>query len=485
MTPRRGPGLEDGRRPPFALGLASGLGSVALTTLLIEPLKQSAPVESLGVAYVPAVLLVSSAWGGSLGFATALLSAAAFNWFHLPPTGRLELSDSQDWVALAVLLVVALVVGTLGRHTRAQVEESARRRTEADLAAALARRLLRGAGRLPEALPVVSAELADSLGVPSAGIVLEEVGSDGDVEAFPLREGGRRIGTLVLPVSVPSALRARIAAHVVPSLEAVLAAALERDGLLTEVVETSALRRSDDLKTALLRAVSHDLRTPLTAILAAEEALRSSQLTRDEHGELVDDVGTEARRLSSLVDKLLDLSRLEADGATARPAPCSLPEVIDAAVQQLALPEGTFRTALDADLPEVLADAGQLERVFVNLLENAARFSGDHPVAVRGRHVGDRVLIRIVDRGPGLPGAEERIFEPFFRGGTQPAGARGSGLGLAIVRGFVEANGGRVWAETVPKQGTTFVVEFPAPREAAEPEPAGADPPAAAGAQRP
>ena len=468
-TVRPAPALRLGRRLPSFAGLATSLGCVTATTLLVGLLKERAPVESLGVAYVPAVLLVATFWGGPLGYATALISAAALNWFHLPPTGRFELLESENWVALAVFVVVAFVAGSLARHAKARTEEAEQRRLEADLAAELARHLLRGGGRLEEALPLVSRRLADALGAPFATITREDVGSDGERTALPLQEGDRRIGTLVLPASTPRDLRARIE-QIVPSLEALLAAALERDALLADVVETAALRRSDDLKTALLRAVSHDLRTPLTAILTAEEALRSSQLTAGEHGELVDDIGTEARRLSILVDKLLDLGRLEAEGATPRAILCSLPEVVDAAIRQLGLPAGTFRVGLDADLPEVLADARQLERAFGNLLENAARYSGGHAVSIRGRRVGERVIVRIVDRGPGLPGAaSERVFEPFYRGAGQPAGARGSGLGLAIVRGFVEANGGRVWAESVPEQGTTFVVEFPVPSAAAAP----------------
>ena len=442
------------------------MGCVAATTLLLMPLDESAPIESLGVAYVPSVLLVASVWGLVPGYATAVLGAAAFNWFHLPPTGRFHLAESENWVALAVLLVVALVAGTLAQRARSRAQEAEQRRAEADLATGLARMLLRGGGRLEDALPTVSESLAAALDVPFARIELEAVGGgDEEVVRFPLWEDGRQIGSLVLPAATSSELRERVEQHVAPSLEALLAAALERDALLADVVETAALRRSDVLKTALLRAVSHDLRTPLTAILTAEEALRSPNLSTAEHGELVDDIGTEARRLSRLIDKLLDLSQLESDGGAPRPQACSLPEVIESAIDQLGLPDGTFRTSLDGDVPEIVADAGQLERAFGNLLENAARFSGGHPVSVRARRVGDRVLVRIVDRGPGLPSAmAERVFEPFYRGDQQPpGGARGSGLGLAIVRGFIDANHGRVWAESVPRQGTTFVVEFPAP----------------------
>jgi two-component system sensor histidine kinase KdpD len=136
--------------------------------------------------------------------------------------------------------------------------------------------------------------------------------------------------------------------------------------------------------------------------------------------------------------------------------------VVRAALDALALPPDTFKVAIDADLPPVRADAAQLRRAFANLLENAQRHSGGHPVSVRARDVGGRILLRVVDRGPGIPPAQrERIFEPFYRSGTSATGHRGSGLGLAIVRGFIEANGGKVWVESLPDQATSFVVELP------------------------
>jgi two-component system sensor histidine kinase KdpD len=269
-------------------------------------------------------------------------------------------------------------------------------------------------------------------------------------------------GTLLVPAGLPPHVLERLQERVVPALEAILGAAIERDALLREVVETSALRRSDDLKTALLRAVSHDLRSPLTAILTAVGALGSPSVSDRERDELVGDIGGEAERLARLVDNLLDMSRLEARTAQPRVEWCSIEEVVLAAVDDVALPAGTFALALDADLPLIRADAAQLERAFANLLENSARHSGGHPVSVRARAVGPRILVRVVDRGPGVPAAETaRIFEPFYRGPGNPNGHRGSGLGLAIVRGFVEANGGRVWVESLPGQGSSFVVELP------------------------
>jgi len=443
------------------VGVAVAAAAVAATTGLVYPLADVAPVTALGVVYLVAVLLVSSLWGGWLGAATAVASALAFNFFHIPPTGRFTISEGENWVALAVFLVAALVASTLAERARIRTREAQERREEADLAAEMARLLLRGTS-LDDALPVVSRRLAQALELPSATIELDTVAGDARRTALPLGEPDRRLGTLVVPASVSPDVLARLQERIVPSLEAILGAAIERDALQREVVETSALRRSDVLKTALLRAVSHDLRSPLTAILTTVGALESGPLSGDERDELVADIGGEAQRLARLVDNLLDMSRLEGRTAEPRVEWCSVEEVIQVAIDELALAPGTFALAVDADLPLIRADAVQLERAFANLLENAARYSGGHPVSVRARAVGHRIMVRIVDRGPGVPPAEKaRIFEPFYRAAGATNGHRGSGLGLAIVRGFVEANGGRVWVESLPGQGSTFVVELP------------------------
>jgi two-component system sensor histidine kinase KdpD len=446
------------------VGAVVAAAAVAATTGLVYPLADIAPVTALGVVYLVAVLLVSSLWGGWLGAATAVASALAFNFFHIPPTGRFTISEGENWVALAVFFVAALVASTLAERERIRTREAQERRQEADLAAEMARLLLRGSS-LDDALPVVSARMAQALELTSASIELHAVDGDARRIALPLGDGEARVGTLLLPAAIAPDVLARLQERIVPSLEAILGAAIERDALQREVVETSALRRSDVLKTALLRAVSHDLRSPLTAILTTVGALESGPLSGDERDELVADIGGEAQRLARLVDNLLDMSRLEGRTAEPRVEWCSVEEVIQVAIDELALAPGTFALAIDADLPLIRADAAQLERAFANLLDNAARHSGGHPVSVRARAVGHRIMVRIVDRGPGVPPAEKaRIFEPFYRGSgrSDPAnGHRGSGLGLAIVRGFVEANGGRVWVESLPGQGSTFVVELP------------------------
>ncbi len=433
--------------PPAVVGVLVAVLSVAAITAIIFPLRKISPPASNGVAYMLAVLLVSTIWGLRLGLLTTVLSAAAFNYFHLPPTGRFNVADEQNAVALVTFCIAAVVAAAVADVARSRAIEAQQRRQEADLSADLARILL--SGESSEAtLSEASARVANALDLPEARI--------------------SRADGLVVPADLSPETSRRIEQRVAPALDALLAAALERDRLQTEVVETRALRRSDELKTALLRSVSHDLRTPLTAIITAGSALRDGDLSRADRADLGNAIVEEATRLTALVEKLLDLSLLQGHAAAPRPEWCSVEEILRELADQLDPGGERITLALDPDLPLVRADAAQLERAFANLLENAARYSGSERVSVRGRVVGDRLMIRIVDRGPGIAHEElERIFEAFYRAPGQTARHTGSGLGLAIVKGFVEANGGRVWAESLPGQGTSFVVSLPVERTAA------------------
>jgi two-component system, OmpR family, sensor histidine kinase KdpD len=487
--------------PSRRVGMVLAITLVALCTLVIYPLKQAAPVVSLGVVYMLAVVIVSVTWGVWLGVGTSLLSALAFNYFHLPPVGQFTIRNADNWVALVAFLIVAMLASSVAEVTRARSREAAERRREADLAAEMARLLLSGR-RLSEDLPTAAARLSQVLELPSAAIELEAVEGDERRVAFPLREGPRRLGTLLVPSDTSEATLRRLQERVVPALESLLSAALERESLLVDVVETAALRRADVIKTALLRAVSHDLRSPLTAISAAADAVGSASLSEQERREMATIIQQEAQRLSRLVDNLLDLSRLEAGAAEPRAVWASVEEVLRAALADLAPGEQDFSLSIDRDLPLVSIDPVQMERAFVNVLENARRHCGGHQVSVRARAVrslagtpaaslaasaeaaerdapvvepgkaslqgpreggvGDRLVVRIVDRGPGIPPAQlERVFEPFYRAGTAQGGHRGSGLGLAIARGFTESNSGRLHVESLPGQGATFVFELP------------------------
>jgi two-component system, OmpR family, sensor histidine kinase KdpD len=445
-------------RLPLWLGVVVASASLALTTVLLYPLSDIAPAVSLGVLYLLAVLLASTLWGLWLGLATGVAAALAFNFFHIPPTGRFTIAEAENWVALGVFVVAAVVASSLAEVARTRTLDAEQRRREADLAAELARLLL-GTPEPASALGAAAKRIADALDLDSAAVLLEAAESDDRHAAVPLRRGDRQIGTLVVPAAAADQARERVA----PALEALLAAALEREALVRDVVETSALRRSDEIKTAVLRSVSHDLRSPLTAIVAASEALSSPALTEVDRVELAEAVMQESRRLSHLVDQLLDLSRLQAGTAEPRADWSSLEEIVRAAVEDTGAAPDQVKLVLGPDLPLIRADATQLRRAVANLIENGLRYGP--PVSVRARVSGGRILMRIVDHGPGIPPTEhERIFTPFYR--APGARGHGSGLGLAIVRGLVEANGGRVRVESLPGQGSSFVVELPLPAAA-------------------
>jgi two-component system sensor histidine kinase KdpD len=486
--------------PSRRIGVLLSLAGVALCTLIVYPLKKVAPLASLSVVYLPAVLAVSIIWGWWLGILTGFVSAAAFNFVHLPPTGEFTIRDSRNWVALITFLVVATIASSVAEVARQRTRDAQERRREADLAAEMARLLLRG-DDLEESLRTAAARLAQALELGSAAIAMDAVDGDERTIAFPLRDGTRRLGTLLVGGDASENSLRRLQERVVPALESLLSAALEREELLGGVVETAALRRADTVKTALLRAVSHDLRSPLTAITAAGAAVASPSLSPHEREEMATVIQEEARRLSRLVDNLLDLSRLEAGAAEPRREWTSLEELVRGAVAEVSSSAADFSLSLERELPLVRVDAVQIERSLVNVLENARRYSGGHPVSVRARAVrsfgegppadgvherrgaGDRLIVRVVDRGPGIPPAQlERVFQPFYRAGTAAGEHRGSGLGLSIARGFVEANGGTLHVESLPGQGATFVLELPLEQQALADRPDGPDGPRGAGA---
>jgi two-component system sensor histidine kinase KdpD len=458
-----GLGTLGGQRPSLVLGLVVMLATIAAATLAIYPLRHVAPVASLSVVFLPPVLVSATYWGLGLGVLTALISAAAFNFFHLPPTGQLEIASSGNWVALVAFLIVALVAGTIGELARARALEAEHRRGEADLAASLARELLLGQDTA-RALATTARRVADGLGLASAAIELGTAGADPRRQTLALRDAdGAQIATLLVPQALSPEAETRLRDQVVPTLEALVAIARRRDAMQAEAVETAALRRSDDLKTALLRTVSHDLRTPLTSVVAAGHALGAGTLTPEERAELSSVVVEQGNRLAELVQNLLDLSKLQAGSAAPRSDWVSIDDLVAAAGDGLRPPHSPLRLSVEPGLPEIRADAAQLERAFANLLENANRYSDGRPVAVHARQAGESMIVTVADQGPGIEPAElERIFEPFYRGHSAKRHAStGSGLGLAIAKGFIEANGGAISVDSLPGQGTSFVVSLP------------------------
>ncbi len=200
------PGLWAAPRPPLAVGLLVALALVAICTGVIYPLKQVTAVASLGVVYLVGVVIVSAFWGLWLGLATSVLSAAAFNFFHLPPVGHFTIADSRNWVALAAFFVAAVATSTISERARQRTVEAERRRAEADLTAEMAQLLLAGPG-VRDGLALIGRRLAQVFSLAWASIELEEVRGDSRRTAIPLQAGARRVGTLLIPAGLAPRLQ--------------------------------------------------------------------------------------------------------------------------------------------------------------------------------------------------------------------------------------------------------------------------------------
>jgi len=442
------------------VGVLTSAGAVALVTAAIGVLDEWIPTLSLGALYVFAVLLVAVGWGLAYALPVAVASMLAFNWFFLEPTHTFHLREGENWLVLVVYLVVAVVASELAARARRRAREAQQREREAALLAEVAASLL-GGGVVADELDAIATRTAGVLGASHAWITLgPDATPVAEAVAYPLVAGERTLGTISMPAPGPSDDRA--ARRLLPGLASLLAIALDREELEQSALEAEALRQSDAIKTTLLRAVSHDLRSPLTAIAAAAGGLEHPGLELDanDRAELVEAIVTETARLEHMVADLLDLSRLQAGAVSPVRELWSVDELVGAALDELH-DDGATAVDVSAELPPVEVDAAQTRRVLVNLLENARR----HARTAAGVRVSaapsaeDAVVIRVEDDGPGIAASDfEAVFEPFWRG----AGSAGrNGLGLAIARGFAVANGGSLCAEPRP-EGASLVLTLPA-----------------------
>ena len=439
----------------LVLPLVSSAVAVTIATLLVWALEPIAPTLSLGVLYMFAVLPVAVVWGVGWSLPVAIASMLAFNFFFLPPLHTFTLQDSANWFALMAYSATAVVVSELAARARRRATDAEQREREASLLAEIAAHLL-GGGDLEAELEWVGGRTAEVLGVERAEIELGPPSGRHRDSPERLEVDGRVVGTVYTPVASQPNLAVR--KRFLPALAALLGVALDRSRLEREALEAETLRRSDLVKTALLRAVSHDLRSPLTSITTAIGALRNPELvfTDSDRQELLDTIAVDADRLARLVGDLLDLSRLEVGSAEPKPEVLALDELVHEVVAEI---PGGERVEVAGESPLVDVDPVQIRRVLANFLENALKFSPDgSDVHVRITATRREAIVRVVDHGPGVPDADlERVFEPFNRGESRS----GAGLGLAVARGFATANGGRVWAESRPGQGATFALALP------------------------
>jgi two-component system sensor histidine kinase KdpD len=438
--------------------LVAVAGSAALTAALTA---SRAHIEqpSRFLLYLTVVLLAASVGGAGPAVGAALLATASLNWYFTPPFHTWTIEDAQNVLALVVFTAVGLLVAVL-------VTGLARRSADAQRARAEAEALARIAGSLAGAddpLPVMVERIRATLGVDGVALYA------GD-DAVPLVQAGLVAtpgsGTTISLVDatlVVAGSLTREGRRVLEAFAAQLTTALEQRRLQREAAEAAVVAEADALRTALLRAVSHDLRTPLSSIKASVTSLLQGDVSwsPDEHKEFLLTIDEEADRLDHVVADLLDASRLEAGAVSPDLRPVALDDVAAASLATVSGLSGSIEVEIPAVLPMVLADPGLLERAIANLVANAAKVTPPGEVIrIVGTTAGEQVELRIIDRGPGVPeSAREQMFQPFQRLGD--TGAGGVGLGLAVAKGLVKAMEGAVVPEDTPGGGLTMVISMP------------------------
>ena len=421
---------------------------------------------------VVAVAAIGGVWPAVLA---ALAGFLLSNFYFAPPLHTFTIADVRDVLSLVLFLVVAGVISVL-------VDLSARRSAAASQARSDAHMLARVAGRLvsPEAdlLAELLADLVVAFRLEAAAVLRPPSGREGDHATWevlaasgPQPPRTAEESTLALPLTGADILALRgpglTAADrdILAGFAAQLATALERERLNAEAAQAEALAAADELRSALLAAVSHDLRTPLASIKAASSSLLSEQLEfgPDETRILLQTIDHESDRLSSLVENLLDMSRVQAGAVESTAADVPVGAVVEAAVASLGSRADGVDVLVPDSLPRLHVDAVLLERVLANLVDNALVHGGGSTVRVEAGSIPGAVDLRITDRGPGIPpGQRDAAFRPFQRLGDARNHA-GVGLGLAVSRGFVSAMGGTLEIEDTPGGGCTMVVRLPAP----------------------
>ncbi|WP_405535026.1 sensor histidine kinase KdpD [Streptomyces sp. NBC_00075] len=424
----------------------------------------------LGLANDMLLFLALTVAAALLGGLYPALASAAFgsmllNYYYTPPYHRLTIADPKNIVALVIFFGVAVAVASVVDLAARRTHQAARLRAESEILSFLAGSVLRGEisleallERVRETFGMESVALLERAGDVDPWTCAGSVGTRKAVERPEDADVDMPVGDhMALALSgrvLPAADR-----RVLAAFAAQAAVVLDRRRLQSQADQARTLAEGNRIRTALLAAVSHDLRTPLAGIKAAVTSLRSDDVewSEEDRAELLAGIEDGADRLDHLVGNLLDMSRLQTGTVTPLIREIDLDEVVPMALG--GVPEDSVELDIPETLPMVAVDPGLLERSVANLVENAVKYSPDgETVLVAASAIADRVEVRVVDRGPGVPDdAKDRIFEPFQRYGDAPRGA-GVGLGLAVARGFAEAMGGTLQAEDTPGGGLSMVL---------------------------
>ncbi|QRP44392.1 sensor histidine kinase KdpD [Amycolatopsis sp. FDAARGOS 1241] len=437
--------------------LATGLG-----VLLRDTVEFSTDV----ILYVLATVIVALVGGLGPAVIAAVFGAGLLNFFFTPPLYTLNVHSPQNVVTLVAMIVVAVLVALVVAAAARRATQAARARTEAALLASYARTVLTN----PKPIERLLEKVRENFGLTSVTLLEKKNGEWQKVALagqFPCADPDEADVDIAVTADVHLTLRGRtLPAADRRVLEAVAGQALlalrqQRMAAAAAAAERKA--EATELRTTLLSAVGHDLRTPLTSIKAAIGSLRAPDLSLSEEdtAELLEAIELSADRLAGLIDNLLDSSRLATGAVTPHLRPVGYDEVVAHALSNVDNSHDV-KVAVDARLPSVQADPGLLERVIANVLDNALRHGGGQ-VSARASAHSEHVELRIVDHGRGLKkGTADSAFAPFQRLGGDRDSTPGVGLGLSVAKGFIEAMGGTIRAEDTPGGGLTVVISLPA-----------------------
>ncbi|MBF8191583.1 sensor histidine kinase KdpD [Nonomuraea sp. K274] len=451
-----------------ALGWGLALLGMPLLTAALRPLHFMLPSDIL--LFLLLVVGVALAGGMWPALTAAVFGFGLLNWFFTPPLHTLTIAEPENMLALAIFVLVAAMVSTVVDLAARRSREAARSRADAEVLSTLAGHVLRGESALPSLLArvremfgltsVTLLERADG-GVPGDWRIVSTSGGP------PSTSPGLADTDVVIDDRLVLAARGRLLdasdRRVLEAFAAEAAVALRQQRLREAAEQAKPLAEADRMRTALLAAVGHDLRTPLASAMAAVESLRNTEIawSDDDRTELLATADESLIKLNRLVSNLLDMSRLQAGVLGVTLEPVAIGDILPRAIDDLGPVRDRVEGDIPPELPEITADPALLERVLVNLMANAVRYTPDSErVLVTASRHGEDVQIRVVDRGPGIPPeAHEMVFMPFQRLGDRD-NHTGVGLGLALARGLTEAMGGTLVMEDTPGGGLTMAVSL-------------------------
>jgi two-component system, OmpR family, sensor histidine kinase KdpD len=487
--PRARGGLPLRRR---LAGYALAVVLLPLLTVCLTPFRHAINLTSDVLFFLAAVIAVALVGGFIPAVLVAVGGSLLLNYYFTPPIHQWTIAEANNALALGIFVAVGLAVSSVVDGAARRSKQAARASAESELLVTAAGSVLRG----QQALTAVLDRVREAFGMESVTLLERApgpAGPRGPVTGWvPVATSGgpelTRPEDADVDVPVTDNLTLGLRGRALPASDrrvlgafaAFAAAALEQQRLAAEAEAARPIAEADRMRTALLAAVSHDLRTPLASAKAAVTSLRSRdvQWNEEDRDELLATADESLDRLSRLVDNLLDMSRLQAGALSVFPRPADLEEIVSRSLDDLGPVARQVIVEMPITLPEVQVDPAILERVIANVTANALRYSPEgSPPRLTASALADRVELRIVDRGPGIPEADrDRIFVPFQRLGDTD-NTTGVGLGLALSRGLTEAMGGTLDLEDTPGGGLTMAISLPAapaPERAGTPAPASA-----------